>query len=251
VTKKILLIIACMVFGSMIAARSAWGGNVSTSVYAEAGALTTCIDSGSASAYCDVGFAGAYASAHYYPYDRAWVLSLGAAATSSQYLGGQSYGLASGSISDLLTFSDGSSVGSAFVEFTFGIQVSNYCPYYGGADATVGNQTVPLSSLNYDAFGVATFTTTAQPITFGSPFDFGMSGDVSCGKAGEIQFNMALDDVLVLNANGAPIPGVSLTSGSDTIYPLDSENITPEPASLLLLGTGALGILAAVRFRIV
>lgn len=166
-------------------------------------------------------------------------------------LGAADGGLASGSINDPLTFSDGSSVGPAFVEFTFGIQVSNYCPYYGGADAAVGSQSVPLSSLNYDAFGVATFTTTPEAITFGSPFDFGMSADVLCAKAGMIQMNMSLEDVLVSNANGNPITGVSITSGSDTIYPLDSQNVTPEPASLLLLGTGALGILAEIRFRIV
>ena len=241
-TKKILLIIACMVFGSMIEARSAWGGSVSLGVYVEAyGPLGMCTDSGSTSAGCDTGLGSAYASIYYLPPYRAWLIALGAA----------DGGLASGSISDPLTFGDSSLVGSAFVEFTFGIQLSNYCPYYSNADATAGNQTVPLSSLNYDIFGVATFRTTAQPITFGSPFDFGMSGDVLCAKAGEIQFNMVLDDVLVLNANGDPILGVSLTSGSGTIYPLDSQNITPEPASLLLLGTGALGFLAAVRFRIV
>ncbi|HEV2288034.1 MAG TPA: PEP-CTERM sorting domain-containing protein [Candidatus Acidoferrales bacterium] len=247
--RKIFVAVACMVFGLMIATNDAWGGSVSTSVYAEAGAITTCTDSSSTNAFCSVGFADAFASAKYFAHDHEWELSLGADATSSQSFGGQSYGLASGSIDDLLTFTDSSLTGPAFAEFTFGIQFSNNC-IYSSADATAGNQTVPLASLSYGGSGVATFTTTAQPITFGSPFDFGMSGDISCGSSGQILVDMVLEDVLVMNANGNPISGVSLTSGSGTVYPLDSRNIVPEPPSLLLLGAGALGILAAIRFRI-
>jgi len=61
---------------------------------------------------------------------------------------------------------------------------------------------------------------------------------------------LGLEDILVLNANGNPVLGIALTSGSGANYPLDSRNITPEPASLSLLATGILGIFAAVRRKI-
>ena len=54
----------------------------------------------------------------------------------------------------------------------------------------------------------------------------------------------------MLDANGNPILGISLTSGSGTNYPLDSRNITPEPASLSLLATGILGVFAVIRRKI-
>lgn len=247
-TKKLFASLVCAFGFLLLGAHAASAGSVSTSVYAEAsdGAFTTCTDTGSTFASCNVGNAGAGASVNYYPYNRVRELSLGA------FAGGpsQAYGLASGSINDLLTFTDGSLTGSAFVEFTFDVQTSgsNSC-IYQSLDATAGNQAVPLSSLSYDGSGTATFTTTPQTVTFGSPFAFGMSGDLSC-SLGSLFLNLDLEDILVLNANDNPILGISLTSSSGANYPLDSRNITPEPASLSLLATGILGIFAVVRRKI-
>jgi len=239
-TKKLFASVVCAFGFLFLGAHPASAGSVSTSVFAEADAVTNCINTGSTFAFCDVGFAQAGVSAG------AGQISLFGFAVSSQFLGGQSAAFVSGSINDLLTFTDGSLTGSAFVEFTFGVQNDTGCVNQS-FDATAGNQAVPLSSLSYNGAGIATFATTPQAMTFGSPFAFGMSADLGCFSHGQLQFNLFLEDVLVLNASGNPILGISLTSGSGTNYPLDSRNITPEPASLSLLATGILGIFAAVR----
>jgi len=248
-TKKLFASVVCAFGFLLLGAHPASAGSVSTSVFAEAsdGLFTTCTDTGSTSASCNIGgqdLAGAGVT--YFPNIRVLELDLGAAAGDPS----PAYGLASGSINDLLTFSDGSLTGSAFVDFTFFVQTSgsNSC-IYQSLDATAGNQAVPFSSLSYDGSGTATFTTTPQAVTFGSPFAFGMSADLSC-SSGSLFLSLGLEDVLVLNANGNPILGISLTSGSGTNYPLDSRNITPEPASLSLLATGILGVFAVIRRKI-
>ncbi|HXT72930.1 MAG TPA: PEP-CTERM sorting domain-containing protein [Candidatus Angelobacter sp.] len=241
-TKKLFASIVCAFGFLFLGAHPASAGSVSTSVFAEADAVTNCINTGSTTAFCDVGFAQASAAVG------AGQISLFGFAVSSQFLGGQSAAFVSGSINDLLTFTDGSLTGSAFVEFTFGVQNDTGCVNQS-FDATAGNQAVPLSSLPDDG-SIVTFATTPQAVTFGSPFSFGMSADAGCFTDGSLQLDLFLEDILVLNANGNPILGISLTSGSGTNYPLDSRNITPEPASLSLLATGILGIFAAVRRKI-
>jgi hypothetical protein len=244
-TKKLFASVVCAFGFLLLGAHPASAGSVSTSVFAEAddGLGTHCTDQSSTSAFCDVGYAQAGAGSG------VGSLFLDADAVESG-LGGPSYGYAYGIMNDVLTFSDGSLTGPAFVEFTFGVQTSgsNSC-IYQSLDATAGNQAVPSSLLSYDQSVVSTFTTTPQAVTFGSPFTFDMSADLSC-SSGSIFLGLGLEDVLVLNANGNPILGISLTSGSGTNYPLDSRNITPEPASLSLLATGILGIFAAIRRKI-
>lgn len=240
-TKKLFASLVCACGFLLLGAHPAYAGSVSTSVYAEADALTNCINTGATSASCDVGFAQASAVVG------AGQISLFGFSVSVQDLGFQSDSFASGNINDLLTFTDGSLTGPAFVEFTFGVQNETGCVNQS-FDATAGNQAVPLSSLPDDG-SIVTFTTTPQAVTFGSPFAFGMSADAEC-HLGSSQLDLFLEDVLVLNANGNPILGISLTSGSGMNYPLDSRNITPEPASLSLLATGILGIFAAVRRKI-
>lgn len=242
-TKKLFASLVCAFGFLLLGAHPASAGSVSAYLYAEAndGLGNDCIDQGyTSSVGCGVGYADANADAG------AWYIGLSADSNSDTY-GVFSYGLASGNINDLLTFSDGSSTGPAFVVFDFDVQNFDFCSY-SYLDATAGNQAVPLSS-SYGESAMFTFTTTPQAVTFGSPFAFGMSADLGC-TFGELQLNLDLEDVLVLNANGNPIPGISLTSGSGENYPLDSRNITPEPASLSLLATGTLGIFAVVRRKI-
>ena len=170
-TKKLFASLVCAFGFLLLGVHPASAGSVSTSVYAEAsdGLFSICTDTGSTLASCSInGDDAAGGSVNYRE------LSLGAFASGPS----QAYGLASGSINDLLTFSDGSLTGSAFVEFTFDVQNETSCVYQS-FDATAGNQTVPLSSLPDDG-SVATFATTPQAVTLGSPFVFGMSADLSC-----------------------------------------------------------------------
>src|SRR6185437_12315965 len=182
-TKKLFASVVCAFGFLFLGAHPASAGSVSTSVFAEADAVTNCINTGSTTAFCDVGFAQASAAVG------AGQISLFGFAVSSQFLGGQSAAFVSGSINDLLTFTDGSLTGSAFVEFTFGVQNDTGCVNQS-FDATAGNQAVP----------------------FGSPFSFGMSADAGCFTDGSLQLDLFLEDILVLNANGNPILGISLTS---------------------------------------
>ena len=165
-TKKLFASLVCAFGFLLLGAHPASAGSVSTSAYAEADALTNCINTGSTSAFCDVGFAQAFVTVG------AGGIFLSAFAIPSQFLGGQSAGFASGSINDLLTFTDGSLTGPAFVEFSFGVQISESSNSCQTLDATAGNQVVPLSSLSYDNFGIANFATTPQAMAFGSPLAF-------------------------------------------------------------------------------
>jgi hypothetical protein len=56
---------------------------------------------------------------------------------------------------------------------------------------------------------------------------------------------VTLTDILVKDENGNPIPGVSITSDSGMSYPLDPSNSSanvPEPTTMLLLGSGLIGL---------
>jgi hypothetical protein len=214
-----------------------FGASVTTTAQTD-----TCTATGTVSVSCSSQYSYAYAKAGYKS------VELGAFAVPPAFPdSGFSGGFASANVSDLLTFTDGSLTSPAFVEFVFGVQSITDCGF-AQADATVANQSVPLSG-NGD---VTTFTTAPASMTFGAPFSLGMSGDVFCGSgnfAGQSVLNLYLEDIIVLSQNEMPILGISLTSTSGTAYPLDARNITPEPATLFLLGTGILSVFAVTRKR--
>lgn len=96
------------------------------------------------------------------------------------------------------------------------------------------------------------FQTGLHPFVFDVPFGFSVTALADAMSDGEGYISVDLTDVLILDANGQPIPGLHLTSESGTVYRLDPRNAgipTPEPGILILLGTGIGLIAGASRLR--
>lgn len=237
---RILVLFGCLACVCLFTSSAIFGASVTATAQTD-----TCTATGTMSVSCSSRYSYASAKAGYES------IELGAYVVPPVFPdSGPSGAFASANVSDLLTFTDGSLASPAFVEFVFGVQSIADCRF-AQLGASVANQSVPLSG-NGD---VTTFTTAPASITFGTPFSFGMSGDVLCGgssggSAGQSVLNLYLEDIVILGQNEMPILGISLTSASGTAYPLDARNITPEPAALLLMGTGVLSVFAAVRKRL-
>jgi hypothetical protein len=238
---RILALFGCLTGVCLFTSSAIFGASVTTTAQTD-----TCTATGTMSVSCSSQYSYASAKAGYE------FIELGAFAVPPVFPdSGPSGAFASANVSDLLTFTDGSLASPAFVEFVFGVQsIAEDCRF-AQLGASVANQSVPLSG-NGD---ITTFTTAPAGITLGTPFSFGMSGNVLCGgsggeSAGQSVLNLYLEDIIVLSQNETPILGISLTSASGTAYPLDARNITPEPATLLLMGTGVLSVFAAARKRL-
>jgi len=60
---------------------------------------------------------------------------------------------------------------------------------------------------------------------------------------------ITLTDILITNADGAPIPGITLASADGYSYPLDSANAVPEPSMLIVLVFGSACVVLYRGFR--
>jgi hypothetical protein len=109
-----------------------------------------------------------------------------------------------------------------------------------------------------------TFTLTYSNLPFGAPITptlriaaFGNIQPIFWGEVGtptdtiingslNIDFGstVTLTSLLVTDANGHPIPSVTISSQDGVDYPLDPSNVVPEPASFALLSTVVAGLIA-------
>ncbi|MGF7183716.1 PEP-CTERM sorting domain-containing protein [Tunturiibacter psychrotolerans] len=75
-------------------------------------------------------------------------------------------------------------------------------------------------------------------------------GSATC-SAQSLFFNTAtIDSITVENANGSPVSGATVTSLAGIDYNASPVGSTPEPSSILLLGTGVISIAALIRRRL-
>ena len=109
--------------------------------------------------------------------------------------------------------------------------------------------------------GSALWITPAYQVNWGDPFtvstDFygGMTSYVSqhpdgstYTATGDFSDTLTMVGMQIVDANGDPVTGWSMTSDSGTLYPLTAP--TPEPGSVaLLMGIGSAGVLSCFRRR--
>lgn len=74
----------------------------------------------------------------------------------------------------------------------------------------------------------------------------------TCNVTSDFSHTAQVEQIVVEDANGNPVSGAFATSvnGVDYSLPPDPTGVTPEPSTLLMLGSGLIGVVGAVKRRL-
>jgi hypothetical protein len=171
-------------------------------------------------------------------------------------------GLGSATLTDGITVSGGT--GNYSINFIFSLDgaITTSDPAFGSAfsaDISLAQGTPTLPQVLYCQASycdgrtiLSTFTLTYSNLTYGVLTDVSLafsasayvnpgvsSGLLNGSASAEFADTVQLTQVLITDANGNPVPGITLTSEDGYSYPLAGANTVPEPSMLLPLALGA------------
>ena len=162
------------------------------------------------------------------------------------------------SLDGTLTATDQSDFSASFcasVSMPEGVgTVTSYCLSPG--QTTPSQFTLTYSQLPFGQAVTPTINVEALGIVFGlDPSLVGTADDTIINANVDVDFGstVELSSVLITDANGTPIPGVTISSQDGYTYPLNAANVaTPEPGSLpaLTLALAAMAFVLARRRRL-